>query len=79
LIHKQIFNLRQRRTVGFSRRYVLTDADIEAAKEEEDKQGRKVVPEVDLQKLWMDLEPENDAWDRRLLLEVTGKRQVSIY
>ena len=70
LVQKLLFTARQRKTVSFSRRYVLTEKDIDSA--EETNNNNRVVREPNLEVLWRDLDPEGDAWDRRLLYEVTG-------
>ena len=73
VMHKLLFKARQRRTVGFFRRYVLTENDIDP-----DINPDEAVPNeplsVPLEKLWDGFDPESDFWDRRLLYEVTGAR-----
>ena len=61
------------------RKYVLTELDIDSAEKLTEKErGRKsgtTSADADLQRIWRDLDPENDVWDRRLLYEVTGKAE----
>ena len=71
LIHKMRFKARQRRTVSYFSKYVLSEKDIDDNKEPAD------VAEVlnyPTEKLYSEFDPENDPWDKRLLYEVTGLR-----
>ena len=63
-----MFKPRQRHAVQYFRRYILQDRDIvndEVADEQK---------QIPIEKIWEDLDPESDEWDRRLLYEVTGRR-----
>ena len=65
LLHKVAFNVRQRRTIDFSQRYIITDQD-----KSEDEQ--EVCESFDINKLLDGFKPEESKEDRRLLYEVTG-------
>ena len=85
LIQKLLFKDRQRRTVDYFRRYIIKEQDI--ADDAPEFRSTSVSQDANLRgsvllqqntypiaKLWEEFEPENDAWDRRLLYEVTRKK-----
>ena len=78
LLHRARFLLRQRRTLRFFRRYVISAEDIKNAKVAKEKkvkneQERQVAQTVQMSSLLSGFDPENDAFDRRIFFEVTGK------
>ena len=72
VLHKVLFKTRQRRTVGYFRRYVITENDL--PKGSDVKKIGVIDPFEKFKKLYRHFDPENDKWDRRLLFEVTGVR-----
>ena len=66
-----MFKARQRRTVQFFRRYVLSEQDIDPDRHEEEYFSQYQFP---ITQIWGELEPVSSEWDRRLLFEVTGQR-----
>ena len=76
MIQKLLFTARQRRTVPYSRKYTLNDLDIAptsaTAISPDEKTTATSDEKYELKQLWENLDPESDAWDRRLLYEVTG-------
>ena len=85
LIQKLLFTARQRRTVPYSRKYVLTENDIDPGKadarpELEDAVAHELATQDEhlKERLWRDIDPENDTWDRRLLYEVTGSTEFGL-
>lgn len=71
LLHLASFLKRQRRAVGFSKRYVVSDRDL--LPEKQGKQSALSHDEVAALVL-KDFDPEKDERDRRLLFEVTQLR-----
>ena len=70
-----MFKARQRRTVQYFRRYMLSDEDIEGQNGRQEDMNNATEPlQYPITQIWGDLEPETDKWDRRLLFEVTGIR-----
>ena len=68
LMSKVIFVSRQRHAVNFSRRFVISDKDIQAASH-----TPAVIPEVIRQAAFVEeLDPEGNKIDRRLLYQITG-------
>ena len=77
LIHKLRFKARQRRTVSYFSKYVLTEKDVDEAAANIDSKAKVVEHNVlnyPEEKLYADFDPEGDPWDKRLLYEVTGLR-----
>ena len=78
LIHKTRFKARQRKAVSYFSKYVLSDKDIDSSgserSDEEGKMADFLELSADTGMLFKGFDPENDAWDRRLLYEVTGMR-----
>ena len=77
MIHKVIFNTRQRKTINHFRKYIITENDIEKVKKRKNFKVQKnlyVDPYREFQKLWDGFDPFEDKWDRRMLYEVTGIR-----
>ena len=69
-VNKMRFNSRQRLAVNYSRKFVILDHDIKAARDE-----AAVIPERDsLKRVTEDFDPENNDTDRRLLYQITGLR-----
>ena len=65
------FKARQRRTVSYFSKYVLSEKDIGDNTEPADVAEVLNFPS---EKLYSEFDPENDPWDKRLLYEVTGLR-----
>ena len=79
LIHRVKFNTRQRRTVSYFKKYVISKEDIAADKlRKSSVKNRDENPDLDKgivnRKLLHRFDPEDDKWDRRALYEVTGIR-----
>lgn len=72
VLHKVLFKTRQRRTVRYFRRHVITENDLPKGSEEEQK--GVVDYFTQFKKLYRGFDPENEKWDRRFLYEVTGVR-----
>ena len=68
LLHKLIFKQRQRRTIQYFRNYILQDEDVSENQKQEKKK------QISTEKIWKDLQPQEDEWDHRLLYEVTGRK-----
>ena len=68
MLHKLIFKQRQRRTIQYFRNYILQDEDVSENQKQEKKK------QISTEKIWKDLQPQEDEWDHRLLYEVTGRK-----
>ena len=83
LIHRVKFNARQRRTISYFKKFVISKDDV--IKNQEKKKREKLAKisktneealDVGIvnRKLLKRFDPEDDKWDRRALFEVTGIR-----
>ena len=73
LIQKLFFSRRQRSTISFFKKYVIAERDIDREAEKEETTRDRGL-DVDTQTLAHGFDPDESAWDRRLLYEVTGIR-----
>ena len=79
LLHKARFVPRQRRSIAFFRRYVISTRDIakqENVEKQVDQDPRATTILTDqlyLDDLMSGFDPQNDYFDRRVFFEVTGK------
>ena len=75
LIHKDTFSSRQRRTVDYAHRYVITQSDVRNAKIMNEDHERHAAPKIaNVEECMKGYDPHNCRTDRRLLYEVTGRR-----
>ena len=76
LIHRVKFNTRQRRTINYFKKFVISKDDIVKEKQRKKFQSNNQPIDVAIvnRKLLKRFDPEDDKWDRRALFEVTGIR-----
>ena len=81
LIHRVVFNTRQRRTISYFKKYVIAPNEVKRVKalkkkNKEVKQKQKTIYDIfaEERKITRHFDPLEDKWDRRLLYEVTGLR-----
>lgn len=72
LLHKQSLLPRQRKAVDYSHRYVIGDKDLQNSNETMANSKAVIDPVAEAEKLIDGFNPDKDAWDRRILYEVTG-------
>ena len=70
--------MRQRRTVDYSHRYIITSQDVQRAKITAEDHERHAAPKIaEVDEVMDGFDPQNCVKDRRLLYEVTGKRMFA--
>ena len=83
LIHRVKFNARQRRTISYYKKFVISKDDVAKDDEKKKRERSAKTSQSDQEALGIDIvhrkllkhfDPEDDKWDRRALFEVTGIR-----
>ena len=74
LMHKMNFLARQRDSIKYSSRFVITDNDLAIEKTGKIGKKKQISDEFEAERLLKDFDPFNDAIDRRILKEVLDIR-----